>query len=275
MPRLQLVRAADVRFHEHPERQRTDRLVARLRRDGVLRNPPIVAALDERSYVLLDGANRLSAFRELGHGVVPVQIVDYASPAIQLKSWHHLLLEGAALGLRATFGRIPGVRLEAVSPDDAADVVRGRRAFAVLVDETQACWALRPAAGDVQLDAWLEALDGVVSAYEGRTRLERIKWADDSDLPPSLDELEHQLLLFPTLEKQELLDIVRSHRLIPTGITRHIVNGRALALDLDLDFLSELQDDTARIAHFDAYVQHLMVEGRVRYYEESVFILDE
>ena len=54
-----------------------------------------------------------------------------------------------------------------------------------------------------------------------------------------------------------------------------MVPGRALSLHLDLAFLTALQTDAEREAHFDAFVRQLEVEGRIRFYEESVFLLNE
>ena len=78
IPRLVLAPSDSIRFHENPERNRTLRLVERLQEEKCLRNPPIVASYRTGEYVLLDGANRVSAFRELGYSHVPVQIVETA-----------------------------------------------------------------------------------------------------------------------------------------------------------------------------------------------------
>ncbi len=121
IPKLVLAPSDSIRFHEHPERQRTLRLVARLREDRFLRNPPIVARTGAASFVLLDGANRVSAFRELGLSHVPVQVVDYGAPQVVLKGWHHLLKEGRTLDLRSAFADLPGVALRKVAPRVSED----------------------------------------------------------------------------------------------------------------------------------------------------------
>ncbi len=54
-----------------------------------------------------------------------------------------------------------------------------------------------------------------------------------------------------------------------------MVPGRALSLNLELDFLTQLATDEARSAFFAHYLERLEVEGRIRLYEESVFILNE
>ncbi len=275
VPNLQLVPTERIRFHEHPEPKRTARLVKRLREETYLRNPPIVTALGDGDYVLLDGANRVSAFRAIGWSHVPVQVIDYARADVQLKGWHHLLLEAKPLDLRATYEKLAGIRLERIAQADIKAVLELRRICAALVDDAATVWGLFPVSGAVQLDTWMPLLGRVVAAYEGKSRLERIKFADYEHLPDVFENLERQLVLFPTISKVELIGFVRDGISIPTGVTRHLIPGRALGMNLPLAFLETLTTETAKQEHFRRFVADLEMAGRVRYYEESVFLLSE
>ena len=275
VPDLRLVRTEHVRFHERPEPKRTLRLVERLRHDVELQNPPTVAVLGDGEWVLLDGANRVSAFREIGWSHVPVQVIDYADPEVQLKGWHHLLLEGRALDLRNAYGALEGMKLERVPDGELATRLELRQVYAALVDSDRTVWGLFPPGGVVRLAPWMAALAKVVGAYEGRSRLERIKVPDYENLPDVFHAVDHQLVLFPTISKAELLSLVRDDIRIPTGLTRHLIPGRALGLHLPLEFLTELSEEEAKVAHFRAFVDGLEMAGRIRYYEESVFIMNE
>jgi hypothetical protein len=275
-PDLRLVRTESVRFHEHPEHSRTLRLVERVRREKVLRNPPIVAELDGGGFLLLDGANRVSAFLELGYTHIPVQVIDYGDPEVELKGWHHLLLGGHVLDLAGVYRKLPRVDVRRVQNDELERLLELRRVYAVLVDERAVCWGLFPATrGSFDVREWMRALDDVIAEYEGKTQFERIKMADYANLPHVFDSLEHQLCLFPLLSKSELLGLAEAEIRIPTGITRHLVPGRALNLNVGLDFLTEMHEEKERAAHFARFVEHLEVEGRIRFYEEAVFILNE
>lgn len=275
VPDLRLVHTDRVRFHERPEPKRTLRLVERIRREAQLQNPPIVAALGADDWVLLDGANRVSAFREIGWSHVPVQVIDYARPAVELSGWHHLLLEGRALDLRAKYEALPGVKLLRLADGELTPRLELRQIYAALVDSDQTAWGLCPEEDVVRLVPWMSVLAEVVSAYEGRSRLERIKVPDYEKLPDVFHAVDHQLVLFPTLTKMELLALVRDGIRIPTGLTRHLIPGRALGLHLPLGFLTELGTDEAKAAHFRAFVDGLEMAGRIRYYEESIFVMNE
>lgn len=276
LPDLQLVPTQRIRFHEALERRRTHRLVERLKAEARLRNPPIVATIPDGDYLLLDGANRVSAFLELGYSHVPVQVVEYGASTVQLKGWHHLLIDAESLQLRAAYQALPRITMRRVEQAELMTLLELRRVFAVLVEHGNAFWGLFPAN-----QAWpgieerIEVLNEIVDAYEGQSKIERIKLADYSQLPKDVDEAKQQLVLFPVLYKEELIALAAQGIRIPTGLTRHLVPGRTLGLNLELSFLTELETHEEKVAHFERYLKRLVLEGRIRFYEEPVFIMNE
>src|SRR5436853_7716921 len=84
-PVLRVLETSQLLLHEHPDVARVERLVGAFRRDGVLRNPPIVTPLlpppkgggRTAQFVILDGANRIPALRDRGAPHVPAQVVRY------------------------------------------------------------------------------------------------------------------------------------------------------------------------------------------------------
>ena len=277
MPNLQLVPMEKVRFHEHPEHSRTLRLVERVKKEQRLRNPPIVADMGGGDFLLLDGANRVSAFRELGYSHIPVQVVDYGEERVQLKGWHHLLVNGRALKLRQQLEKLSDTTVKEVPHGRLTHLLELRMVYGVLVDEKADCWGLFPEkeGEEIYIRKRIEVMERVVASYEGKSKLERIKLADFSLLPEVMNSVEHQLCLFPVLTKNELLQMAREGVMIPTGLTRHLIPGRALGINIDLGFLSATQDAAAKIGHFNKYIDDLEVKGKIRFYEESVFVMNE
>ena len=276
MPNLRLVPVERVRFHEHPEHKRTLRLVERLRQEAVLRNTPIVAAMEGGDYLLLDGANRVSAFRELGYSHIPVQVVNYGDARIQLKGWHHLLLNGRALNLQGVFAALEGVRMEAVAPEQLTPLLDSREVHAAWVDGPSGCWGLFPEEpAPIEIRQRIAVMERVVASYEGRSELERIKLADFSQLPEVIRSADHQLCLFPVLGKDEMVQLASEGVMIPTGLTRHLIPGRALGLNIELGFLAGESPVEEKQRHFQEYLDHLEMAGRIRFYEESVFVMNE
>jgi ParB-like chromosome segregation protein Spo0J len=82
LPDLRVVSLQSLVLHERMDPRRAPPLVEALRADGVLRNPPIVHPVSQRSerFVVLDGANRTTAFELLGIAHILVQVV---MPAIR------------------------------------------------------------------------------------------------------------------------------------------------------------------------------------------------
>jgi hypothetical protein len=92
MPVLRFVPVADLIPHEQADQVRTEPLVQRLRTEGVLKNPPVVAPIPgEPRYVVLDGANRVEAARRLGLPHLVVQVVDYEDPRLVVEAWTHVI----------------------------------------------------------------------------------------------------------------------------------------------------------------------------------------
>ncbi len=276
-PDLQLVPTERIRFHEHPERRRTLGLMERIQQQGRLRNPPIVAAMPDGDYLLLDGANRVSALAELGYSHIPVQVVNYGDPAVQLKGWHHLLIDSGLLDLRSAYRDLSEVNLRSVDQNQLSPLLELREVFAILAEDDDTFWGLftKRTQREIEIHERIKVLEAVVAAYEGQSQLERIKLADYSQLSEVVSAVEHRLILFPVLHKEELLHLAAQRIMIPTGLTRHLIPGRALGIDVDLSFLIELRSDNEKVRHFQQYIDELSMRGRIRFYEESVFIMNE
>src|SRR5688572_31646987 len=80
-------------LHEDHDMQRTMPLVARLRRAGILRNPPIVMPLTDGTdrYMVLDGANRVTSLTEMEFPHIVAQVVKADDPHVNLQTWNHVV----------------------------------------------------------------------------------------------------------------------------------------------------------------------------------------
>src|SRR5258706_8850034 len=111
MPDLRFVAVDSLVPHEQHDQQRSGPLVQRLREEGVLRNPLVVAALadDDPRFVVLDGANRATAARLAGLPHLVVQVVRYAEPEVRLTTWHHALVGLSVPEIERTLGAVQGL----------------------------------------------------------------------------------------------------------------------------------------------------------------------
>jgi hypothetical protein len=99
--------------HEDVDPRRTARLSQRIRQEGILKNPPVVAPIpDSEKYVVLDGANRAMAFISLGIPHIVAQLVDYNLPGLMLDTWYHVVSGMPLDEFERAITAIPGARLD-------------------------------------------------------------------------------------------------------------------------------------------------------------------
>lgn len=266
LPDLRIVSARDVSLHEDADPVRVERLVSRLRQDGMLRNPPVAAALSHGRYVVLDGANRTSALAAIGAPVVALQVVDYADPAIRLEVWRHLIVEpmDPVAAVRAA-----GLSVERASRDAAARALDERKVACYIVTDHDAFVVAlsqsRPLAATLSL---------AVGAYKGAARIYRVPTEDFEALAREYGEVS-AIIVFPRLSKEDILEIAASPAKLPTGITRHLIPGRALRLNLSLDALTASGDVEQKNRALRDLIRRRLLEGAVRYYPEGAYLFDE
>ncbi len=267
LPDLRIIPGAAALLHEECDPTRVARLSMRLREDGILRNPPIVAPLPQGSYVVLDGANRTAALTALRVSAIPVHVVDYDDPAIRVEVWHHLLLDAADLLARlADRGLLP-------RPGPLTEAIRG------LEERKVACYVLTP--HEVQMIPSgpsmrhvATILTQVVDAYKGTARIYRVVNTD-------LDVLSRQygpvgaVIVFPRFSKSDIREMAYAATKLPTGITRHLITGRALRLNVPIDVLASSEPVEAKNQWLRELVHQKLLDNRIRYYPEASFLFDE
>jgi len=137
LPDLRIVPSDLLVPHEREDEARTGRLSERIRRSGVLKNPPIVteARSPERGecFVVLDGANRVSVARDSDLPHFLVQVVRYDDAAVKLTTWHHALSGFPYERLERELQRVPGLTLRLEDLGHARALLARREAIAYIV----------------------------------------------------------------------------------------------------------------------------------------------
>ncbi len=266
LPTLRIVAREMVHLHEDADPVRVERLSERLRRDGVLRNPPAAAALPEGGVVVLDGANRTSALARLGIPVIPLQVVDYADPRVQVDVWRHLIVEPVEIGAAL---RARGLHPDAVSPADAAGRLAAREIAAYVLTAGRALAV--PHSPDRALAAILAQ---VVDTYKGRARIYRVPTDDLEALAGAYGRIA-AVVVFPKLTKPDILEIAASPVKLPTGVTRHLIPGRALRVNLPLEALEAGGDVAGKNRWLAGLMRQRLLDHSIRYYPEGAFLFDE
>lgn len=272
--KLSIVALEHVVLHEEIEHKRVDKLMERLRTERVLKNPPMVAQVNDNGtprYVVLDGASRSSALRQLNIPDILVQIVDYHSPQVKLDSWHHLLLDITPAGLRRELDEVSCVSMVEMDEEQARRELDERKILAYLKFTDGRSAGLR-CSDDLAEQA--RALNEVVRSYEAKVELYRVSSTNLEQLVADPKRLA-AVMVFPRYTPDEIIQLALSGARVPMGITRHIIPGRALRVNLPLDILESNQSLSDKNQWLDAWLQEKMKNRNVRYYQEPVFLFDE
>ncbi len=259
-------------LHEEADRARVQRLVEAFRRDGVLRNPPIVSAIPagtDGRLVVLDGANRVTALREIGSPHIAAHVVDYDAPEISVSTWtHYVVDEGAAL--RERIEAYPGISaVPASGLDEATRRLRRGTGLAALLDG-RGTLVVGP---DLDAVAHARGLRDLIGLYGETSRCYRVAGGDPGDL--SAEYGRGTLVIFRPFGKDDILQLVTRGERLPAGITRHVIPGRVLRLNVPLAWLQSAEPVSAKQIRLDEFVEERWRAHGVRYYAESIYLFDE
>lgn len=279
--RLKFVLSEDVLLHEETDPLRTQRLRSAVERDGFLRNPPVAAQTEDGRYAVLDGATRTTMLKEMGMNHILLQIVPYTEQ-VRLDGWYHVLPDEAAVQAHAFVDQHASLE-ELVTVEAARASLQKRTSTAALVNtegmarlltlHTDTPWARRPEENNATISA-AGILRGLVDTYGGAGEIYRIVHEDLVDIVQS-DGKCPCVVMFPTFTPAEILGVSTSGDLLPAGITRHLIPGRALNVNLPIDRLSSNDTLDEKKLWLRGWLKEKILGKKVRYYHEPVFIFDD
>jgi hypothetical protein len=273
-PDLRIVPIGVLVEHEYNDVQRTAPLAERLKAEGLLKNPPIVTPLEAGSpsaaepdarFVVLDGANRVTALHSLGYPHALVQVVRYEYPHVTLTTWHHVVT-GADLDA------IEGLNFRPMDLLQARAGLARRELLAYTIRADGQVFAARTEARTIHEQNRL--LNAMVDTYKDRGRLFRAT-TDNLDEALQLYADLTGLVIFPNYETAEVLTLARDGELLPTGLTRHLIQGRALRTNYPLSELGANDSLEAKNARLQEWLKRKMASKDIRFYGESTYLFDE
>lgn len=260
--------------HEYADEQRSSPLAESLPRDGILKNPPVVAELDPQAqtFIVLDGANRVTAFKQLGYPHILVQVTPYEPPFVELHTWYHVVSEVTAAQIEDHIRQLPDLEL------DEANILHARAELARRAILAYCIFAdgkvITLAGGGMDLRRKTDLLQAIVEAYINTGRLERTNSESLSELTTTYPDMT-AAFIFPQYELVEVMDVTQSGFKLPPGLTRHIIHGRALRLNYPLANLTGPESLDAKNQQLVDWVQERFRQRHVRFYAEATYLFDE
>jgi hypothetical protein len=274
LPDLHILPTDTLRPHEHHDDRRALPLAEALRRDGMLRNPPVVLRLSGHAerYVVLDGANRTTAFRQLRMEHVLAQVVHPGDNQVSVETWNHALLNVGEDELLDLMRGVAGIDLvESDAEPASADLARGDALASLSLSGGRAITIASPS---LNLRQRVLGLNQLVQAYHSRARVERTN-------ARALDEMlaafpsAAGLIVFRGFEVQDVVDAASEELLLPGGLTRFIVSPRALRVNYPLAALMAPVSRESKEQTLAEWVRQKVASRQVRFYAEATYLFDE
>lgn len=272
LPVLRILPLNDLILHEDHDLQRTLPLVAKLRAQGILRNPPIVMPLEDGTgrYMVLDGANRVTSLKEMEFPHIVAQVARADDPRVNLQTWNHVVWGMSAKILMSDLRKIKGLEIVKVDTHKSMNAPKYMPVQVRLPDGKLRMLIESPS----DLAKHIHILHQIVNAYKTRASLDRTSQTlidSFKNIYPDLSAL----IVFPSFKTKTVLNLAGQGIVLPTGITRFTVSPRVLHLNYPLHELSSGKPIEYKEAYLQHWIQERVKHKGVRYYAEATFLFDE
>ncbi len=263
---LKLLPADIIALHEECEDDRYGGLLERFRKEKVLYNPLIVADLGGE-YMLVDGANRFEALKQMECRSILAQVVEYSSPEVTLKSWYHFVNEMPIAELE---DYLDAQKIQFTSCD-AARRPESKNSLVVTSTEGRTLYITL----SEKLETMLGELSRLNKFYGERYSYARIDSDTDLTDVSSLSSDSGLLVIFPDFSKSDIAAISKLKQKLPAGISRHLIPNRVLHIKILIDALKSSEHLEKRNEELQKYIQYKIDTKRVRLYREPILVFDE
>jgi len=274
LPNLRVISSDNLKFHEDPDPHRLLNLIDRLGSEAVLKNPPIVARIKGlNEYIILDGANRITALMKLGFRQIPVQVIKFEDPLLSLHCWNHVIETLDKEYFITNLKNIKGIK---ISEDSAVSDV-GPRFSEKKSDICHLTFKNGEAfyiSGGKKITNKVKLLSEITALYLGRQVSDRVSYSNLEHLRKHYKDFT-ALMTFRRIDKEDFLKIIKAGQRLPAGITRVFLPKRALGLNIPLEFLKAKLTLEDKNRWLDDTILKRVREKSIRFYREPTFVFDE
>ncbi len=262
---LEVVALEDIFLHENVDPPRVEKLVKRLTADGKLSNPPIVMPLDHQ-YVVLDGATRTTALKEMGYPHAIVQVVTNEDK-LELLTWSHFIRQLDSSQVVKMLANLPEISLVEIGSLDETNG-HDRLCYLQTVEGQIFLVKANPTVNSAV------ALNKLTETYINTGFMTRTLDSNFQQVKQKYPDIT-ALIVFPKYTVAQVLQVAQSGQRLPAGITRFIIPGRVLRVNADLVYLKSARPLSEKQRWLADLLADKRDNGRIRYYAEPVYLLDE
>jgi hypothetical protein len=271
LPNLSIVPISEIIFHEDPDEERSSKLMEYLRKENRLKNPPVVATHSgNNKYILLDGANRLTALHALNIPDVLVQHIDLFDPGLIFLHWHHAVEQFTKDTFLEKINSLPDITITR-STSNELTVNNNGDLLCQIQFADRSIYAVH---AHTDLFQRVKDLRNITDIYKGFQYMDRVSYTSLEHLKKNYSRF-CALIVFRKLEKEELVEVTRQGLRIPSGITRIIMPKRALRINVPLDILRFNVSAEQKNYWLQNRINEQIRDKSIRFYHEPTFLFDE
>lgn len=270
---LQIIPIKDILIHEEYDQSRAIPLIESFKKEKIIANPIIVASLDGKKYLQLDGMNRFSAFKMLKFTSILCQIIDYNDQeTVELSSWSHLFA-GKKQKFLTYIKSINNLILKKGSPSDVSHRYikeEGQGRLCTIYFYPGEVYLIY-CSGDLLHK--IESLNKIVSFYKDnivRDILPKNPNVSNIDLLFQEHDATNTLIVFPTFTRHQIVKVVKKGKLFPAGISRHIIKRRCLNVNLPISLFADIKSIRVQNDKLEEY----LASHNFRIYEEPTIYFE-
>lgn len=271
LPHLKIVPISEIIFHEEPDTERSAKLIEFIRRENRLKNPPVVAThAGSSKYILLDGANRLTALQSLEVPDVLVQHIDLFDPGLIFLHWHHAVEKFSKQSFLEQLHNLSEIAISeikngTVNNDENSDLL------CKIQFGDGSIYAIR---AHENLFQWVNDLKNITSIYQSFRYMDRVSYTNPEHLKKNYPEF-CAVIVFRKITKEELVAVTDHEMRVPSGITRIILPKRALRLNVPLDLMRFNVPIEQKNFWLQNRINEQIKDKSIRFYHEPTFLFDE
>jgi len=265
---VEVILIKDILVHEELDPSNSKELINFLKKSQTLSNPIIVASLGGKKYLQLDGMNRIHSFKTLGIKTITAQIVDYNDQEkIELSSWLHILKGDIKeflnfikkdKSLIVSQGKMDQVGHRYIKEKDFG------RLCSIVTNKKEVFFISTGG----NFSEKIKRMNYLVSFYKNNLSRGALPYTLNHDSIKNFFKQypnDNVIVIFPTFTPQQIIESAKSGVLLPTGITRHLVKGRVLNIDLPLSLFNNKKSPKEQNEEQDK----ILLKKRSRLYEEA------
>ena len=259
-PVLKLVDLSSIELQEEAEGKRLELLIEAFKKSGILKDPPVVTKGLGKKLIQLDGTNRINVLRQLGCSHIVVQVVDYHDTSqVLIKNWVHVSKVNIREFVRK-LNIIKGAKTESFKIGLGVTLTGHPLASATIIFRDGTGLSLYTHS---DILTRVRLLRSVVKLYE--QLIERDRQVSIESMQQLSDFFnkhkdKNVALFFPSFSSHEIYTLLAKGIILPTGITRHVINGRVLRINYPIAMLNKQVNFNKKKKFFEDFFKDINLD---------------